>query len=279
MLPAPRQPDPVEEIIDLPPAVSIRVRTARPSPAIPGLVVIVAGFLALAIVKPWGGTAAPAPRPSASAAVVAAASEPAGGGEPTPVVDREAAVAEECHAPSGWRIVTSETWQDREVRIWWAVTPVASRSAFDPAIPYLSIVSDAIHQLGYCAPLFAPERPGANEAVGVWRIDPVAETAEAINPTRVSPAFDSALVSIWAPPGSAAVGEASWPTGRYVFGVGGRWFGVDLRILDRGAGPSPAPGPGASSPANPPGSAAPGGSLATPTSRDLGDELAPADRP
>ena len=82
-------------------------------------------------------------------------------------------------------------------------------------------------------PLFAPGRPSSTESVGIWRIDPVAQTAEAIHPTRIAPPFDDAVVAIWAPPGSAQAGTESWPAGRYVFGVGGRWFGVDIRIVNR----------------------------------------------
>ena len=229
--------EPFDEDVERLPAVSVRVRTARPSPAVPVSVALIVAFLGLAIVKPWGGTAGPHEDRGRRAAPPSATSDqPFGVAGPTPVVDREQAIADECHAPYGWRIVTNERWQGREVRIWWAVNPVTSKSAFEPTIPFLSIVSDAILQLGYCAPLFAPDRPSSTEAVGIWRIDPVAQTAEAIHPTRIAPPFDDSLVAIWAPPGSATAGEASWPTGRYVFGVGGRWFGVDLRIVDRSPG-------------------------------------------
>src|SRR5438876_270791 len=176
-----------------------------------GLAPILA-FFGLAIIKPWGGTASPLRDHSRSPAPrSAAADQPSGAAGPTPVVDRETAIADECHAPYGWRIVTNERWQGREVRIWWAVSPVTSKSAFDPTIPYLSIVSDAILQLGYCAPLFGPDRPSSTEAVGIWRIDPGAQTAEAIHPTRIAPPFEDSLVAIWAPPGSATAGEESWP--------------------------------------------------------------------
>ena len=240
--------EPYEDIGIGEPAVRVHVRTARPSPAVPASVALVLAFLAIAIVKPWGGIASIAgPAPSASRAAADASDGPEAA-VPTPVVDRGLAVAAECHAPAGWRIVTNEHWQGREVRIWWAVEPVRSASAFDPSIPYLSVVSDAILQLGYCAPLFEPEKPASSEAVGIWRIDPVASTAEAIHPTRIAPAFDDAAAAIWAPPGSATAGMVSWPTGRYVIGVGGRWFGVDLRIIDRtqpsaSASPSASPAP------------------------------------
>jgi len=251
--------EPFDQDVERLPAVSVRVRTARPSPAVPVSVALIVAFLGLAIVKPWGGTASPLRDHSRSPAPrSAAADQPSGAAGPTPVVDRETAIADECHAPYGWRIVTNERWQGREVRIWWAVSPVTSKSAFDPTIPYLSIVSDAILQLGYCAPLFGPDRPSSTEAVGIWRIDPGAQTAEAIHPTRIAPPFEDSLVAIWAPPGSATAGEESWPTGRYVFGVGGRWFGVDLRILDRSPsgsaspGAAGSPGAGRSSPIAPP---------------------------
>jgi hypothetical protein len=253
--------EPFDDDVDRLPAVSVRVRTARPSPAVPISVALIVAFLGLAIIKPWGGTASPSedrgrsapPRP-------ATLDQPSGVAGPTPVVDREQAIADECHAPYGWRIVTNERWQGREVRIWWAVSPVESKSAFNPSIPFLSIVSDAILQLGYCAPLFAPDRPASTESVGIWRIDPEAQTAEAIHPTQIAPPFDDSVVAIWAPPGSATAGDVSWPTGRYVFGVGGRWFGVDLRILNRSPAASASAGAGGSPSAS--GSPAAGNSAA-----------------
>jgi len=253
--------EPFDEDVDRLPAVSVRVRTARPSPAVPISVALIVAFLGLAIVKPWGGTASPSEDRGFSAVQrSAAADQPSGVAGPTPVVDREQAIEDECHAPYGWRIVTNERWQGREVRIWWAVSPVESKSAFDPKIPFLSIVSNAILQLGYCAPLFAPDRPASTESVGIWRIDPEAQTAEAIHPTRIAPTFDDSVVAIWAPPGTATAGEESWPTGRYVFAVGGRWFGVDLRIIDRT--PSASASPAASGSPSASGSPAPDTSVA-----------------
>jgi hypothetical protein len=128
-------------------------------------------------------------------------------------------------------VVTHQHWEDRDLRIWWAIEPVVVRSAWDPSIPFLSIAADSVLDLGYCGPLSGPERPASGAGVALWRVIPETRAAEPMALVRIAPDFEDALAAVYAPPGSDGRTAASWPSGRYLFAVDGRWFGVDLRIL------------------------------------------------
>lgn len=233
MRPGWHEPDPEPGGGVPPPAATVLVRTGSQPPLLSVGAVLLAGFLLLAIVKPWGEEAAarwadrsPSPSPSAVATPTPTAE---------PVLDRTEAIAAQCRAPNGWRVVTHQQWQDRDLRIWWAVVPVTVRSAWDPSIPIVSITADSILELGYCAPLAGPDRPVSDASVGVWRMDPLTRSAEPLALERIAPDFEEALVAIYAPPGSNGRIPTLWPAGRYLFAVDGRWFGVELRLPSPGA--------------------------------------------
>jgi hypothetical protein len=239
MRPGWHEPDPEPDGGIPPPAATILVRTGPHPPVLSVGTVLIVGFLLLAVVKPWGDEPAVRSEVASSAGPgpsVSATPSPT----PSPALSRADAIAAECRAPFGWRIVTHQHAPGRDLRIWWAISPVAADSAWDPSIPFLSIVSDSILDLGYCAPLFGPNRPASSGAVRVWRVDPANRTAELIAPRRIAPDFPDALVAVYAPPASTGSAASPWPTGRYLFTVDGRWFGVDLRIVTSGpAGADP----------------------------------------
>jgi len=245
MRPGWHEPDPEPGGGDPPPAATVLVRTGSQPPLLSAGTVLIVGFVLLSMVKPWGEE--PATRWEAASSAgpgpsVAASPSPT----PSPALSRSEAIAAQCRAPFGWRIVTHQHAQERDLRIWWAISPVVADSAWDPSIPFLSIVSDSIIDLGYCAPLFGSNRPASGGSVRVWRVDPATRTAELIAPRRIAPDFADALLAVYAPPDATGSATGSWPAGRYLFTVDGHWFGVDLRILtsrpagaDPGAPPAP----------------------------------------
>jgi len=203
MRPGWNQPEPDPDR-GAPPAATVVVRTGSQPRILTVGSVLVALFLLIAIVKPWGAEALPllpeasGPPSQSPAAVAGAATTPT----VSPSRSRAEAIASECRAPAGWRIVTHQRWLDQDLRIWWAIAPVAATSAWDPSIPFLSISADPVVDLGYCGPLFGPDRPPSDATVGVWRVDPVSRTIERLPLERVAPEFEDALVAMYAPPGS-----------------------------------------------------------------------------
>lgn len=203
-------------------------------------VAVAAALLAILIIKPWGGdTGGSGIRSTPSSPPV-----------PTPPRTSERpqssneVVAAECQAPSGWRVFTIERWHEETMRIWWAVTPVVTTEPTDPRIPVLSIVATDVPALGYCAPLFGPDRPPADAVVRMWRVDSSGSLSE-IRAPRLQPPFDTPLLALYAPPSPAGASPdptGTWSTGRYLFSSDDLWFGVDLRI-DAPHGPLATPGP------------------------------------
>jgi len=221
------------------------VRVGGSSPITPAWIALAAGVVAMLVVKPWGGgdTTTTAPHPSTVAqAAIASIAAPAS----SPPRSAGEIIADDCRAPSGWRIYTTERWRGQTVRIWWAIEPVAATSPADPRIPYLSIVAEDVPALGYCAPLYGPGRPPDNATVRLWAANTDGTVAE-LHPRRVQPPFESSLVALYAPPGASGDRidpTITWPTGRYLFSTTSHWFGVDLRItprLPQGAGTGAAP--------------------------------------
>ena len=212
------------------------VRVGGASPLTPIAVAIIVVAFAIAIVKPWGGaldvvqplrtlTTLNQASPTTAASSVAPPSE----------VPRSSAeiVADQCRAPGGWRIFTIERWHDVTVHVWSAIEPVRTSDPHDPAIPYLSIVAEDVPALGYCAPLFGPERPPDGAVAHLWHAPPTGAIA-ALDPPRLQPPFESSLVAVYAPPSTRRPPDLStvtWPSGRYLFDADGRMFGVDLRII------------------------------------------------
>lgn len=215
------------------------VKVGGASPFTARWVAVALSLVAVLVIKPWGDsgnatTAGPGSSGRAAAPVASARIEPS-----EPPRSPAEVIADECRAPAGWRILTTERWPGRTVAIWWAIEPVVAADPADPRIPYLSILAAGVPALGYCAPLFGPDRPPDTAMVHLWKALPDGKVEE-LHPVRLQPPFQSSLVALYAPPGTA--GErldpsATWLTGRYLFSAADHWFGVDLRV-------TPLPGQG-----------------------------------
>ena len=201
-------------------------------------------LLGVALVKPWGqpkpgGTIETGPSPSASVAVELTTS-------PTPITE-ESLVRGFCLQPSGWRIFTTEHWTDHDIRVWRSAEGTADAiDAADSRIPMTPVASRSVTTLGFCAPVSGPERPPRDATVALYRVDPGGQP-RLLAARRVQPVErPSPLGTVFSPPLSKNVDvdeHNSWPSGVYVFRVGGeragyvRWVGATIDIL---AAPSPA---------------------------------------
>lgn len=218
--------------------VTVRARVGGPSPVTSRTIAVLGAVLVILIVKPWGaGEVTSAIQQSPRESLVAPSTGPAANPTAAPRSQAEV-IADQCRAPSGWRILTVARWHDETVHIWSAVEPVATADPADPQIPYVSMVADQIPALGYCAPLFGPDRPVGGATAALWRIA-ANGTAESLHPARIEPPFETALVGLYAPPPAIRPDQpASWPSGRYLFNAAGRWFGIDLVIAPSAGRPA-----------------------------------------
>lgn len=195
-------------------------------------VFIIAGLMAVAILKPWG-VADPAPvrRPYVPPPAALANVQPRASQNPIEAI---------CHESPSWRVASVGTFVDRGMREWGFITPVIALGPSDPAIPFVVFAYTHVTSLGYCAPV--QEQPPADVEVRVYRLDgdgpgtAVKVAREAGTPaTSVAGLFSVITPSTSSPsvsPGGLV--DPSWPPGRYVFVLRGRqggdlWFGADVR--------------------------------------------------
>ena len=227
-----------------------RLRDSRLSTAV-GVVAVLVG---LAILKPWG-VAAPspsrAPRLATPTPVVVTP-------EPTADVSAEGLASPICLGAGGWRVVSRETWETQDVRVWRAIEPApAATGPLDPVIPSVPIVAVELTALGWCAPAYGPAKPVGPATVSAWWVEGGVATAlllEQLQPaTGVTP-----LAALYLPLGgcptnlrcaapgaspgggpaaSSPPGGGAWTTGRVVFhwvdeGAGTEaWLAADISII------------------------------------------------
>jgi hypothetical protein len=193
------------------------------------IAVILAAFLAVAIVKPW---------PSASLSGDAAASHAprVASAEPRPT-ETISPVAGYCNDPVGWRVATVEQLLDgTALRGWGAVEPIVATGPRDVRIQFFVVSSASVSALGYCAPPY--DIPPADAQVRIYRVDD-RRTPEQVSVVRLGPNPASSLGALYRPPPDAqtpARTAASWATGLYIFEVSTadgyqRWFGADVRLI------------------------------------------------
>ena len=189
--------------------------------------IVLAAFLAVAIVKPW-----PSSEPRAAAGPVSrgASAEP----RPTETISP---VAGYCNDPVGWRIATVEQLLDgTALRGWGAVEPVVATGPRDVRIRSFVVSSASVSALGYCAPPYDIPPPDAQ--VRIYRVDD-RRAPEQISVVRLGPNPASSLGALYRPPPDAQTpmpNAPSWATGLYIFEVSTadgyqRWFGADVRLI------------------------------------------------
>lgn len=198
-----------------------------PVVAVVGLVVVV-----VALLKPWVSPepAVPTVIPTASRAPVASATSapvPTAPSAPT----AESAARGLCFGIPEWRVVAAEIWSDRPVRAWIAADGRIAHDPLDPNISFTPVVASSVPSLGFCAPVSGDDRPPADAAVALWRLDAAGPTA--LRPRVREPAAATPFGRLWWPPVDAAAGAGTWPSGRYVVGIAGptdyvRFLGIEV---------------------------------------------------
>jgi len=201
------------------------------------LVWLVGAVVLLAFYKPWA-TGSKSPPVSL---YQPAAPTPEVSPTPRPTTELDI-VAGFCLEPSGWRVYSSERWGGQTVRSWTAMTPISSATGpTDPRIPLIPVVSQAVLAIGFCAPVYGPDKPPQDAVSRLYRLTEITipgergTQSEAIAPVRIAPAGrPSFLGAAFAP-----LTGTSWSDGAYVMRVEGsgytRWFGIQVEILDRPA--------------------------------------------
>jgi len=208
--------------------------------------VLVAAFVALAILKPCAAAGAPGTRPGdgTNPPAQGAPGEPRASGfaARTPTDD---AISEMCLEPGSWRTATIETWRDQTVRVWRAIDPGPASRPLDPSIPIVPAVGSSIPAIGYCAPTSGPERPLGPATIRGWWVD--GDAVERLELRQITPVSGvSPYGALFGPP--AELGSTtSWPNGLVVFryeerGAGGsRWFGIEVSGTTENGRPSTTP--------------------------------------
>ena len=236
------------------------VATSGVSRAVPIVTFLIGILLGAAVVKPWDLVFPPSqPAAGNASAPMAAPTSPEAAPTPT-ATPAPAAVPAECVFAGGWRVfalaqpdrfggdvstappdpsASPARFADigNPLRRWLEVDPLHDASGPEDArIPFVTIVSNRIGGIGYCAPPDGSDGPPPAARFEAWQLD---EAGVAIaRPLRaVDLGPDSTIevpVFIGADPGDAL--NERWAPGRYAFAVEAgdtrgyrRWFGVEIR--------------------------------------------------
>jgi hypothetical protein len=230
-------------------SVTVRLSPAGRAPVV--LAGVIAIFVFLALVKPWGFVGGSPPRPAirtTPAPTVQASADPLG------------ALRHHCQEPLGWRVYSRERWATTTVRSWRSLEPVsAATGPLDSHIPVVPIGAP-VDAVGYCSPWSGAERPPEDARVDGWRIalidggDPGLSFAETIRLQRDDPGWPSVLGALYGPPVNRfdpkITDRVGWPGGRFVFAVRAhgyeRWWAVDIEppaVVRPTGGPAASPSP------------------------------------
>lgn len=227
------------------PTTTVRIAAGDRGPVV--LALLITGFLAIAIAKPWVEQIA-ANRPVANPTADPTAT-------PAPTADRMAALRVHCQDPLGWRVYSHEAWLGRAVRTWRSLEPATTASGpLDPAIPVVPLGPNVVG-LGYCSPWSGADRAPDRAIVQAWRLrDPTARGGDPFTRVElrlVAPRPPTPLGAIYGPLADRAdpaePGALGWPAGRYVFAVHTdsweRWWAVEVAPQDVSATQPIAPRP------------------------------------
>ena len=207
-------------------------------PPIERWALLAAVFLVVVVTKPWGATEgdqgtgqlpstarrslplSPAPTPSHTKAVV----------------DLE--VTAFCLDNRSWLVASVERSlersTDRQIRVWRALEPAASAvGPEDSRIPVVSVVTEGLTELGWCAPTADGEIVSPTADVDAWVRAPDGARPIVLESSR--PVSDtSPYGALYRPPGKGPSSKAAfWPNGTYVFryreaNARQRWFAIDV---------------------------------------------------
>jgi hypothetical protein len=210
-------------------------------PPIERWAVIATVVLVVVVAKPWqspdqrlatGGPSGPtgAPRPGADGSVA-----PSPSGSDDPAAPR---VASFCLSSRSWLIATVERTVghagDQRIHVWRVIEPATGATGpNDPTIPEISIVSEGLTELGWCAPTSGDELPDLPVAMTTWARSPTGVRLVTLDSSR-PPGDSTPYGAMYRPPGRGPSSTAaSWRDAVYVFRyreANGRqrWFAIDV---------------------------------------------------
>ena len=181
-------------------------------------VAIVVGALAVALVKPWGGTAPV--RDQTAPGFDFASPTPSPGGDPALAA---AQLRAQCNQPPVWRLITMETSMLGDTRTMYGILPATASGPTDASIPAVDLHADRLFGIGICSPFAGanPTLPGPVIGVTIWGLSPTGE------PSRFdqTPALDELGEAYFGPPRTetdplvAGNHNPTWPPGRYVIQI------------------------------------------------------------
>ena len=226
------------------------------------ILVAVAVFLAVAVVKPWQG---PPPAPAAVPSQAPRSTRPPA--SPAPTAPAAEPFEASCFAGGGWTVTTLEGPARNQARTWYSVQPAPATGPLDPRIPVTRVYSLDIRTLGYCVARPASPLP-VIAATSAWQVTGTLATEVRLvrvaaespadanrgssfvpaSPPAGAPATQSASPTPTAAVRAPTVGRPPWPPGRFVFRVdyqGGRvdadWFAVDIIPVPNMVSGTPSP--------------------------------------
>jgi hypothetical protein len=210
-------------------------------------------LVAVALIKPWGGS--PAHVPLATDQVPLAAATNSNTTRPPIPSSAPAIVTADvvglCIAPPTWRLITIEKNELGASRTLYSTQPTAASGPADATIPTTRVHARNLLGIGVCRP--NPQgRPLADlpsDRVAIWEIPSGGQPVMISDPRIVDDALFSLGEAYYGPPPTAAAGAAvesrPWDPGRYVLEVSQRtagaepqWLGIDLVLPDVAVGPA-----------------------------------------
>lgn len=194
-------------------------------------------ILVVVVAKPWqppderataGGPTAPPPRTA----------EPSAAASPSGRDDAALRIAAFCLGTRSWLVATVERTVghtgDQRIHVWRVIEPATSaRGPDDPSVPEISIVSEGLTELGWCAPVAGDAGSLPPVDLTTWVRSPTGAIRVTLDSSR--PQTDrTPYGAMYRPPGRGPSSlAASWPDGIYVFRFreadgSERWFAIDV---------------------------------------------------